>query len=800
MNGLRRALIGLGVAAVAAGAVSAILILTSDHGDTKVAHAIFVLLIGWSFAGTGLFAWWRRPNNRTGALMTAVGFAWFIQGLQGSDYAWLFILGVAFGPIVYAPLTHMLVAFPDGRLTTRLHHWVVALVWIDVTVFQFAAIFFADPSDSSDCQGCPDNPLLITASKGAVNAISTAQTLLAIAVLTALIVAIRRRWRDTPEAQRGPLAPVLFAGALTLIAEIIVLSVDVAGVGDGIVRGVYIVALVILASVPFAFLFGLLKTRLSRAGAVSELVARLGERGARRPSLRDALADALRDPTLSVVYWLPDRERYVDADGRPVDLPEPGSGRAWTAVARDGEPLAAIIHDPALNEERELIDTAGAAAALVLENERLDAEVRARVEELSRSRRRLIEVGLAERRGSGARPARRGAAAPGRPCPQPAPGADRLDEDPGGRAGPARRGAGRAGAGDGRAARAGPRASTRRCSPTAAWPRRSTRSPAALRSPSSVVQTPDERLPAPVETAAYYVVAEALTNVARYAGANRAEVRVTRDNGRVTVEVSDDGVGGADPAEGSGLRGLADRRRRPRRPPRGREPGRRGDARSRAADPVRVVLAEDSVLLREGVARLLEDAGHRGRRPGRRRRGPAAQGPRAQARRGAGRHPHAAHPHRRGPPGGAGDPRGASGHRRARALAVRRGGLRDGAPGRRAPRGSGTSSRTASPTSSGSSTRCAAWPRAAPRWTPRSCRQMLGRRRADDPLDELTPREREVIGLMAEGRSNGAIAEEMVITERAVEKHVTGIFGKLDLEATPQDHRRVLAVLTYLKA
>lgn len=78
--------------------------------------------------------------------------------------------------------------------------------------------------------------------------------------------------------------------------------------------------------------------------------------------------------------------------------------------------------------------------------------------------------------------------------------------------------------------------------------------------------------------------------------------------------------------------------------------------------------------------------------------------------------------------------------------------------------------------------------------------QMLGRHRRDDPLDELTPREREVLELMAEGRTNAAIAEALVITERAVEKHVTSIFSKLDLSATPQDHRRVLAVLTYLKA
>jgi DNA-binding NarL/FixJ family response regulator len=78
--------------------------------------------------------------------------------------------------------------------------------------------------------------------------------------------------------------------------------------------------------------------------------------------------------------------------------------------------------------------------------------------------------------------------------------------------------------------------------------------------------------------------------------------------------------------------------------------------------------------------------------------------------------------------------------------------------------------------------------------------QMLGRRREADPLAELTPREREVLGLMAEGRSNHAIAEELVVTERAVEKHVTSIFSKLDLAATPEDHRRVLAVLTYLRA
>ena len=78
--------------------------------------------------------------------------------------------------------------------------------------------------------------------------------------------------------------------------------------------------------------------------------------------------------------------------------------------------------------------------------------------------------------------------------------------------------------------------------------------------------------------------------------------------------------------------------------------------------------------------------------------------------------------------------------------------------------------------------------------------RLLGRSRREDPLESLTPREREVLELMAQGRSNAAIAEALVVTERAVEKHVTSIFGKLDLVPAPEDHRRVLAVLTFLRS
>jgi signal transduction histidine kinase len=314
----------------------------------------------------------------------------------------------------------------------------------------------------------------------------------------------------------------------------------------------------VLASVPFAFLFGLLRSRLTRAGAVGDLISRLGEAPERRGSLRDALADALADPTLQLAYWLPDRRHYVDAHGSPVELPVRGSGRAAAAVEHEGVLLGAIVHDDSLSEDRELVAAAGAAAALALENERLEAELRARVEELERSRGRLVEVGLAERRAlernlhDGAQQhlvalalSLRMARDKVRPDPETAEGL--LDES----------------LSELSEATAELRELARGIHPAVLSERGL---PAALDTlagrapvPVEVVVTPSERLPEAVEATAYYVVAEALTNVAKYSQAQRARVSITRDNGSVTVQVADDGVGGADPAGGSGLRGLADR-------------------------------------------------------------------------------------------------------------------------------------------------------------------------------------------------------------------------------------------------
>ncbi len=560
MTGLRRALIALGVAAVAEGALALMLALHSDHSDLRGLNGAAMIVIGWSFAGTGLFAWWRRPHNRIGALMTAVGLTWMAPALYFTSDSGLFLAGQLIAALPYGFLVQMLLSFPDGRLHSRLDRLVAAGAWFDVTVMQWAGLLFAQFPRFEGCHGCPSNPVLVADERGVYEALNDAQRVLAIVLIVGLVVALYQRWRSFSPSQRRALSPVLWAGGVALSVEAMVFAAALAGVPNGTQDKLYLIGLLPLAAVPYAFLAGLLRSRLTRAGAVSELVERLSDADEPRLGVREALAQALGDPSLQLAYWVPARGGYVDADGRPIELPREfgAAGQAWTPVERDGEPLAAILHDRALADERVLIRTAGAAAALALENARLEADLRARVEDVRRSRERLIEVGLAERRAlernlhDGAqqrlvalalslRLARQG-----------------IDADPGGAKLLLDEAIDQLAE-----ATAELRELARGIHPAVLSDRGLDAALEALAGrapvPVDLVETPHDRLPMPIEAAAYYVVADALTNATKYAAASRATVRIKRENHVVTVQVRDDGIGGADPEGGSGLRGLADR-------------------------------------------------------------------------------------------------------------------------------------------------------------------------------------------------------------------------------------------------
>jgi signal transduction histidine kinase len=559
MSSLRRALIGIALAGLVAGAISLAIVLSSDHAnDVQIGTVVFTPLIGWSFIATGLFAWWRRPANRFGALMTAVGFFWFVAALTTSDVPGLFAIGGLFGALPYALLLHMLVAFPSGRLETRWERILVGLAYFDTTVMQLLGVLFLDTTDVDVCDGCPENVLMISDQVVVSGIVFALQSLIGIFGLSGIGLLLVRRWRAASPATRSAMTPVLVAGVVT--ASLLGLSLvgDVTGVPGGTGEDVIdILGAAGMASVPFAFLVGLLNSRLSRAAAVSDLVARLGEAD-RRHGLRDALADALGDPSLSLAYWLPEHGRYVDPAGHAVELPARDGAITCTEVEHEGRKVAVICHDASLDIEPELVQTVAAAASLALENERLNVELRARVEELRASRARIVQAADEERRRverdlhDGAQQRLVSLAlnlrlAGAKVDTDPAEAKELLEET----------------ARELGEATTELRELARGLHPAVLSDRglRPALEALAGRAPVPVEldEPPAERLPPAIESTSYFVVAEALTNVARYANASRAHVSVSRRNGRIEVEVKDDGVGGAGPEGGSGLRGLADR-------------------------------------------------------------------------------------------------------------------------------------------------------------------------------------------------------------------------------------------------
>ena len=203
-----------------------------------------------------------------------------------------------------------------------------------------------------------------------------------------------RRWRRASRPKRRAVMPVAVAGALATAVILATFLASVLGVTSGIPFNV--VLYYATAAVSIAVLLVLLQRRMAQ-GAVAGLVVELGQPG-QAADLRGTLSRALGDPSLTLAYWVPAQSRYVGTDGRPVALPEPGAARASTAIERDGQPVAALIHDPALRYNPGLVDSVCAAAGLTLDNERLQAELRARLVELQASRARLVTTADEARR------------------------------------------------------------------------------------------------------------------------------------------------------------------------------------------------------------------------------------------------------------------------------------------------------------------------------------------------------------------------------------------------------------------
>jgi signal transduction histidine kinase len=523
-------------AVVAAGLAVGALGVHEGIAGTRIATDV---ALAWALTGAALVVVERPRRRRATWLLVAAAVA-----LLGADLAWasshaLWTLGFLLEGMWVAVLALLVLTFPEGRSWSRPARLAIAGAFAVALGGQVAgALVVPDTRDV----------MVVSTDAGVAHAIDRVQEVATAAVALAVLVLVLRRLSVLRGAARRSQGPLLAAAAAVVLTGLVWLGWVIAT--DAGAAKLETVGRAVAVSLPIGILVGILWSRIRRPEA-SELVVEL--RAQTAATMRDRLARALGDPTLDVAYRLGDGH-YIDAAGRPVELPR-GTDRAVTAVAVSGEEIAVLVHDPALLDEPALVESVRATASLVLENERLAAEVRSQLAQVSASRGRIVAAADAERR--------------------------RIERD-------LHDGAQQrlvtlsvalaleASHADNAAAAALSRAQdeveqaiaelrelARGIHPTllrdaglqAAVEALARRAPL----PVAVRGTVGDRLPDQIELAAYFVVAEALTNVVKHASAIEASVLLEREPGRLRVTVADDGAGGARVTVGSGLAGLHDR-------------------------------------------------------------------------------------------------------------------------------------------------------------------------------------------------------------------------------------------------
>jgi signal transduction histidine kinase len=535
----RRALAWL--IAGAAAATACYFLIARPPGNAS--YLVFYLgtpAVGVAFLAAGLAAWLRWPSSRLGLLFSLVGYFTLLPALDYLDNSVGFTIGNAAVSLAGAALAHLGLAWPTGRLRSRFERGVVL------------GMLFWDPAFSGCDASCPANLLLVRGSRPAWDAVNAANAAAGAALTVIVVILIIGHWRSARGWSRQAMVPLVW---IALVIGVESLVSNVTGqfrlpplanlVFNGWAPLVYMLG-------PVLFVISTVRARTAR-GALGTAIVDL-EPGAPPGRLRDTLARALGDSTLQLAFR--GQDGFTDTAGHAVDPARPDPGRAVVPLA--GAQEAVLVCDAGLELEPHLVRLTAAAASMALEHSRLQAEVQAQLELVRASRARIVEAGDAERR--------------------------RLERD-------LHDGAQQRlvtltlalGMARGRAAGVDPEletlieSATKEAKEALTELRELARGihPAVLtetglagaiqalaeRSPAvvTITEVPRERFPAVIEATAYFVVSEALANVAKHARAGTAQVSIRRLPGRLAVRVSDDGPGGARPERGSGLAGLADR-------------------------------------------------------------------------------------------------------------------------------------------------------------------------------------------------------------------------------------------------
>jgi signal transduction histidine kinase len=512
---------------------------------------VTVLVPGSAFVVAGLAAWSLRPTSRIGPLMVAVGLgrlipAAFLVMPYGVSPSWLLALVNVFDGLWLIFLLHLLLAFPGGILKSRFERWLVRSLYVAAPLAGLLQVFALFRLHSLQVQD------VVWAGADGIY----------LACLILSLGVIMRRWRKGGSAARRSMSPVLwsiFPVTLAFFGTLVGFLLYEIPRDNSWANNLFLVIQVfpiLLTALPIGILIGLVRAQMDMS-SVGNLVIKLSD-GLLPEQLQPALAQALHDPSLTVVYWLPVLARFSDLEGRQVELPVSDETRAISVLGEPESPVAALIYDAALRNEARLLETAAAAVRLALENARLQVQLRAQLEEVRQSRARLVEAADSERR--------------------------RVERD-------LHDGAQqqlvtmllslqldnveahkRSDANLSQILEGNIEALKRALSELRELARGIHPAILVEAGLAPAIRSLAERCPIPVdvagdpgrldphlEAALYFVASEAITNAVKHSRGRRISVGLQRDAAVATVDVSDDGIGGADLSRGSGLVGLADR-------------------------------------------------------------------------------------------------------------------------------------------------------------------------------------------------------------------------------------------------
>jgi PAS domain S-box-containing protein len=366
---VNRLALSLGIALLVV-ELSAALALIATNGQSDRAWATVALegVTGAAFVVAGLIALARRPENRTGIYLAATGYVWYFGALTELTNEWLFSIGFLLSDLIWVSFTALVLAYPTGRFESRLDRSLPLVAGALLLATSTCKLLF-DPTPAPDrCDECPGSPIVVADRPAVADTVDVATSVVGLALIVLVVVLLARRWRRATPAARRVLWPVVGAGAATFLTVALVIVAD--QVSESAAELLQVLLFVTFSAVPFAFLFGILRTRLARS-AVSDLVVEL-DRGA---PIREALAGALGDPSLEIVYPLD--SGWVDELGHDAEPIVARPGAALAPVESEGKVVAALVHDASLSEDPALLDGVAHAASLALHTQGLQAEARA---------------------------------------------------------------------------------------------------------------------------------------------------------------------------------------------------------------------------------------------------------------------------------------------------------------------------------------------------------------------------------------------------------------------------------------